>query len=102
MSSSDNETMISPSRERLDDLARELFATLSRSRTVIFLKDSTPALQAVTQALTEELRREEERQANARRRISELDDAPPGGSKEWQDLFRRLVEDEYLRDGLEG
>jgi hypothetical protein len=102
MSSSDNETMISPSRERLDDLARELFGTLSRSRTVIFLKDSTPALQAMTQALTEELRREEERQANARRRISEMQDAPARDSKEWQDLFRRLVEDEYLRDGLEG
>jgi hypothetical protein len=94
--------MFRPSRERLQELSRELIDVLSRSRSVVFLKEPEPVQQAVLQALADELRREEERQENARKRIGAMRGAPSPDSKEWQALFHRLVEEEYLRDGLEG
>ncbi|HEU4886761.1 MAG TPA: DUF507 family protein [Thermoanaerobaculia bacterium] len=93
--------MVRPSRERLSHLARELVDALARSRAVVLLKDREVVRQAVAQALAEELRREEDCQENARRRISTMRGAPRPKTREYEELFRQLMEEEYLREGLD-
>jgi hypothetical protein len=93
--------MVRPSRERIQQLARELLDALSRSRAVTFLKDRDAVLQAIVHALTDELRREEERGDAARRRIGMLRNPPPKGTPEYETLLLKLVEEEYLREGVE-
>lgn len=93
--------MVRPSRDRLSLLARELLDALARSKAVVFLKDREVVRQAIAHALTDELRREEEREESARKRISGLHPRPKTGSAEWEDLFQKFVEEEYLREGLD-
>lgn len=90
--------MVRPSRERLNQLARELVDALARSKAVILLKDREVVRQAAAQALAEELRREEEREEAARRRIAALRGAPKANTREWEELFRKFVEEEALRE----
>lgn len=92
---------MAPSRDRMNHLARELLDALSRSRAVTFLKDREVVRQAIAHALTDELRREDERQESARKRISEMRPRPKAGTPEWEELFQRFVEEEYLREGLD-
>lgn len=96
-----NSTMVRPSRDRLAALARQIVDALSRSRAVILLKDREAVRQAVAQALADELRREEERDETARKRIASMRGAPRPRTKEWEELFRKFVEEEYLREGLD-
>lgn len=93
--------MVRPSRDRLTVLARELLDALARSRSVIFLKDREVVRQAIGQALSDELRSEEERHDRVRKRISSMRGAPKSGTPEYEELFRRFVEEEYLREGLD-
>jgi hypothetical protein len=93
--------MVRPSRDRLNLLARELLESLARSKAVVFLKDREVVRQAIAHALTDELRREEEREESARKRIAALHPRPKTGSHEWEELFQRFVEEEYLREGLD-
>ncbi|HYI11182.1 MAG TPA: DUF507 family protein [Thermoanaerobaculia bacterium] len=93
--------MVRPIRDRLDQLARDLVDVLARSGAVVLLKDREVVRQAVAQALAEELRREEEREDIARKRIAALSGAPKSNTKEWEALFRRFVEEELLREGLD-
>ena len=90
--------MVRPSRERLNQLARELVDALARSRAVVLLKDREVVRQAVAQALADELRREEEREETARRRIAAMRGGPKPNSKEWEELFRKYIEEEALRE----
>jgi len=92
---------VRPSRERLSLLARELVDALARSRAVVLLKDREMVRQAVAQALIEEIRREEDCQENARRRMAAMRPAPMPKTREYEELFRQLVEEEYLREGLD-
>lgn len=89
--------MVRPSRDRLDRLAREILDALGRSRAVTLLKDREAVRQALVQALTDELRREE----IARKRLGSMKGAPKPRTKEWEELFRKFVEEEYLREGLD-
>lgn len=94
--------MVRPSRERLNQLARELLDALARSQAVILLKDREVVRQAMAHALTDELRREEEREDSARKRIAAMGrQAPKSGAPEYEELFRKFVEEEYLREGLD-
>ncbi|HYH06696.1 MAG TPA: DUF507 family protein [Thermoanaerobaculia bacterium] len=93
--------MVRPSRDRLALLARELVDALARSRAVVLLKDRDVVRQAVAQLLAEELKREEEREETARKRISAMRGAPKANTKEWEELFRKFVEEELLREGLD-
>lgn len=95
------EDMVRPSRDRLNQLGRDLVDALARSRAVVLLKDREAVQQAVSQALADELRREEEREASARKRINALRRAPRPNTREWEELFRKFVEEEYLREGLD-
>jgi len=72
--------MVKLSRERVDRLARELVDAMSRSRAVMFLKDRDAVRLAIAHALADELRREEEREENVRKRIAAMRKTPPRGS----------------------
>jgi hypothetical protein len=85
-------------RERVEKLARDLVEAMSRSRTVVFLKDRESVRQTIARELDDELRREEEREEAVRRRISSMRKAPRRGSAEWDQLFHSLMNEEYLRD----
>jgi len=90
--------MVKLSRERVETLARDLTDAMSRSRAVKFLKDREAVRQAIAYALADEIRREEEREENVRKRIATMRKAPARGSAEWEQLFRSLMNEEYLRD----
>ena len=96
-----NQRMVRPSRDRLTELARQIVDALARSRAVVLHKEREAIRQAVAQALADELRREEEREENARRRIASMKGAPKPRTKEWEELFRKFVVEEYLREGLD-
>lgn len=89
------------SRERVNRLARELLEAMLRGRTVTLLKERDVVLQAVAHALADELKREEEREDTVLHRLAAMKKRPSPGSREWEDLFRRLMEEEYVREGLE-
>jgi hypothetical protein len=89
------------SRERVNQLARDLLEAMTRTRSVTLLKDRDAVRQSIALALADELKREEEREENVRRRIALLRDSPPARSREYEQLFRKLMEEEYVREGLE-
>ncbi|HEX7155055.1 MAG TPA: DUF507 family protein [Thermoanaerobaculia bacterium] len=93
--------MAQMTRERLNQLARELLEALLRTKNVTLLKDREVVRQSIAHALAEELRREEEREETVRRRLAGMKDTPREGTREWEQLFRRLIEEEYLREGLD-
>jgi hypothetical protein len=93
--------MVRPSRDRLSELAREIVSAVSRSRALILLKDPEAVRQAVAQALTDELTRQEAREETARKRIAAMKRAPKPHTPEWEALFRKFVDEEYLREGLD-
>lgn len=93
--------MAPPPRDRIHELARELVDALARTGAVTLLKEREVVRQAVAQALAEELKREEEREEIARRRIAAIRGAPKPNTKEWEAMFRRFVEEELLREGLD-
>ena len=90
--------MVKLSRERVERLARELVDAMSRSRAVMFLKDRDAVRQAIAHALADELRREDEREETVRKRIAAKRKIPPRNSPEWEQLFRTLMNEEYVRD----
>lgn len=89
------------SRERTNRLARELLESLLRGRSVTLLKDRDVVRQSITQALSDEFKREEEREETVRRRMASMRKGPAPGSREWEQLFRKLMEEEYVREGVE-
>ena len=89
------------SRERIEKLARELLDAMTRSRAATVLKDREAVRQAIAHALSDELKREEEREENVRRKIAAVRKPPARGTREWEQLFHSLMEEEYLREGLD-
>ena len=94
--------MVPPSRERIARLAQALLASLTRARAITLVKDDEVVRQAIAHALADELKREEEREETVRKRLAAMRNAPAQGSREWEELFRTCMEEEYLRDGLDG
>lgn len=91
--------MVKMTRERVEQMAREILETMTASRAVVFLKSRDAVQQAIAQSLSEELQREEEREEAVRRRIASMRKPPARKSAEWEHLFRKLMEEEYLREG---
>ncbi len=89
------------SRERVNQLARELLDAMTRTKSVILLKDREVVRQSIAHALADELKREEEREENVRRRLATMKKGPALGSREYEQLFRKMMEEEYLREGLD-
>lgn len=72
---------------------------MTRNRTVILMKDRDSVHQAIAGALAEELKREEEREETVRKRLASMRKKP--GARDYDDLFRKFMEEEYLREGLD-
>ncbi|MEK6375674.1 MAG: DUF507 family protein [Acidobacteriota bacterium] len=89
------------SRERITQLARDLLEAMTRTKAVTLLKDREVVRQSIAHALADELKREEEREDAVRRRIASMRKKPAQGSREYEELFRKLMEEEYLREGLD-
>jgi hypothetical protein len=89
------------SRERAGQLARELLDAMTRSKAVTLLKDREVVRQSIAHALADELKREEEREENVKRRIASTRPRPHEASREYEQLFRKFMEEEYLREGLD-
>ncbi len=96
-----NRVMRSVSRERVNRLAHDLLESMLRGRTITLLKDRDVVLQAIAHALGDELKREEEREETVRQRLAAMKKGPPAGSREWEQLFRQMMEQEYVREGLD-
>ena len=79
-------------------LADQLDA-MTRNRTVVLMKDREAVHQAIATALAEELKREEEREEIVRKRLADMRKKP--ASRDYEDLFRKFMEEEYLREGLD-
>ena len=93
--------MVKMSRERVEKLARDLVSAMARSRAVTFHKERDAVHQLVAHALSEEFRREEEREENVRRRMQSMKKTPSRKSPQWEELFHRMMEEEYVREGLD-
>jgi len=89
------------SRERVNQLARDLLEAMTRTHSVVLLKERDVVRQSIAHALADEFKREEEREDNVRRKLAVLKMPPVPGSREWEQLFRKLMEEEYLREGLD-
>src|SRR6267142_6982304 len=89
------------SRERVTQLARDLLEAMTRTKAVTLLKDREVVRQAIAHALADELKREEEREDAVRRRIATMKKPPASRSREYDMLFTQLMEEEYLREGLD-
>lgn len=89
------------SRERVTQLARDLLEAMTRTRSVTLLKEREVVRQSIAHALADELKREEEREENVRRRIAAMKKPPAPRSREYETLFAQLMEEEYLREGLD-
>lgn len=89
------------SRERVTQLARDLLEAMTRTRAVTLLKEREVVRQSIAHALADELKREEEREENVRRRIAMMKKPPASRSRDYEMLFRQLMEEEYLREGLD-
>lgn len=93
--------MLKVSRERVNQLARDLLDAMTRTHSVILLKDRDVVRQSIAHALADEFKHEEEREENVRRKLGGMKKGPQPGSREWEQLFRKLMEEEYLREGLD-
>ena len=89
------------SRGQVNQLARELLNAMSRTKSVMLLKERDAVLQAISAALADEFKREEEREDNVRRRLATMQKPPSTGSRDYEDLFEKLMEEEYVREGLD-
>lgn len=89
------------SRGQVNQLARELLNAMSRTKSVMLLKERDAVLQAISAALADEFKREEEREDNVRRRLATMQKPPAAGSRDYEDLFEKLMEEEYVREGLD-
>ena len=96
-----NPAMRKVSRERINQLSRDLLDAMVRTRSVTLLKEREAVHQAIASAMADEFRREEEREENVRRRIATMRKPPARTSREYEELFRQLMDEEYLREGLD-
>jgi hypothetical protein len=93
--------MLKMSRERVNQLARDLLDAMTRAHSVTLLKDRESVRQSIAHALADEFKREEEREENVRKKLGAMKKGPSAGSAEWEQLFRKFMEEEYLREGLD-
>ena len=93
--------MLRMTRERVTHLARELLDRLTRTQSVTLLKERDVVRQSIAHTLADEFKREEEREETVRKKLAAIRKGPQPGSREYEQLFRNLMEEEYLREGLD-
>lgn len=89
--------MIRASRERVALLARQVVEELARHSHVQFLRDRESVRQSVLQVLQDELRQDEERAGIVMERMSQIEELPRRGTREWTALWQKLMDEEYER-----
>ena len=89
------------SRERIHGLASILLDRLEGHRSIHVLRDRETLLQSLVHGLIEELKRDEERMVTVEERIAVLRGGPRRGTKDWDALFRKLLDEEYDNEGFE-
>lgn len=94
--------MIRPSRDRITTLARQIVDELARSSEVHLLRDRESLRQSVIQVLQEEFRRDEDRVSAVLARLDGMDGVPRRGSAEWNQLWQKLLDEEYERTRFDG
>lgn len=88
-------------RERVTQLARVLLDELQRQSSVQLLRDRETVCQAIAHALFDELRRDDDRQIAVIAKIAALPDAPLPGSKNWGQMYRKMLDEEYEKEGFD-
>ncbi len=88
--------MLKTSREAIHEMAVRLLDQLVASGAVVTLATREKALHALVQALTDELRRDEERVGNARVALT-ADGLVRPGSPEFEKSLREILDAEYSR-----
>ena len=87
--------MLKLSKDRIQQLARQIVDEMSAHQNVRLLKDAEQVRQSVIQAFSEELRQDEERQARVLDRLAQSEERPSFGSGEWDSIYLRLLQEEY-------
>jgi hypothetical protein len=88
------------SRERASHLARLLLDEMTRTRVITLLKDREAVRQAVAHAIADELKHEEDREERVLQKIASMRKAPAPKTRDFEALYRTMMEEEYLREGL--
>lgn len=85
--------MLKITKERANALARAILDELSGSNTLHLLRDPDAVRQAISHALFDEFRRDQDLQIAVRDRIAAMKNGPSPNSKEWDALFRKIVDE---------
>jgi hypothetical protein len=88
-------------RESLQLMTRAITDELSRHDTVRFLRDRESVRQSILYTVADEIKHEDERIRVVRARIEALSDAPPEGSREFEELYRRFLDEERGKSGFD-
>lgn len=86
------------SRERVSMMARLITDGLHAQASNRFLKDEEIVRQAILHALVDEVKHDEEHRGNVREKILGMKRPPAATSKEWEQLFRKLLDEEYEKE----
>ncbi len=85
------------SEDRIYHLSHLILDLLMQDRSVDALQPEERVLREIKRTITDELKFEDEADAAARRTIQSLSRRVPEGSREWDVLYRKYVEEELNR-----
>ena len=85
------------SEDRISHLSHLIQDKLIRDRNIDVLKEEERILREIKRTITDELKFEDEADDAARRTIQSLSRKVPEGSREWDVLYRKYVEEEMNR-----
>jgi hypothetical protein len=83
--------------DRIYHLSHLILDMLMQNRNVDALQPEERVLREIKRTITDELKFEDEADAAARRTIQSLSRRVPEGSREWDVLYRKYVEEELNR-----
>ena len=85
------------SEDRISHVSHRILETILKERLVEPLQPEERLLREIKRTITAELRYEDEADSAARRTIQSLSRRVPEGSREWDVLYRKYVEEELRR-----
>ncbi len=85
------------SEDRIYHLSHLIQDALLRNRNIDILQPEERILREIKHTITEELKFEDEADAAARKTIQSLSRKVPEGSREWDVLYRKYLEEEMHR-----
>jgi uncharacterized protein len=83
--------------DRISHLSHLILDMLMQNRNVDAVQPEERVLREIKRTITDELKFEDEADAAARRTIQSLSRRVPEGSREWDVLYRKYVEEELNR-----